>query len=732
MLRAKTSLQTLKLRLLITAGGIFFLSSALTANAQDISTDTEATELDLLVVTAARSKGELSATPGSVQIIEQEELRENLLASKNLNDFLGRYVPGLTPGNETLAGAGQTLRGRSIQVLVNGAPRNIALRNNSRILSLIDPNSIERIEVINGASAIYGDGATGGIINIITKTPSEEGLHGTLTTNLSTTEHSVADGAHTTTSAEASYAKDRLNLQFNGRFQSTGDMFDGDGNQLPEDPMIGQGGGSGIEQFNLSGQMGYEGDGFDASLYGSWVHLDQNLNYFSDYTTDPVSVDMTSPYTGEPTHEDTKNFSTVFNFYDVPVGEIKFEVYYNDSEKRASFVAADPVSNPFVYSDPGVLQSEYAQSVLLAKQAGARSTVQTPLDNLLEGAQVTWGIDYSYNDISQTMLDGRDIIAPMKQHVYAGFAQLDIPVSSFIDLKGGVRYERFDLETSTFVRPAANFLATSTFIVPFSAATVLGADTTYSAVVFNVGAVAHLTDSLDAFANFSQGYSVPDVGAFTRRAVDATNPFRTEFDYSDIAPDAAIVNNYEIGFRHNTERTSLEGAAYISTSDKGTNITADALTLSQRKERIWGAELIVDQLLTDQWNAGAILSYTEGVWDQDGDGELDDDLPNSRIGAPFRATLYSGYVFDNGFKFYGEALYTSGRDADDGGTRQLKIEPTFTVNSRVGYNAGWGEFQLGVDNIFDRTQDNVTASSLRNTRISSEGRRFYTTFRKVF
>lgn len=715
-----------------TASGIIFMSFSLGASGQETSTETEVIELDIIVVNSARSKNDLSTTPGSVQIIEQEELRESLLASRNLNDFLGKYVPGLTPSNETLAGSGQTLRGRSIQVLVNGAPRNIALRNNSRVLSLIDPNSIERIEIINGASAVYGDGATGGIINIITKTAREEGLSGSIMTNLSTTEHSVVDGAHTTTSAEIAYAKEALTLQLNGRFQTTGDMFDGRGNQLPEDPMIGQGGGSGIQQFNVSGQSGYEGDSFDASLYASWVYLDQHLDYFSDYSTTPISVDTNSPYTGEPTHEDTKNVSTTFNFYDVPIGEIKIEAYYNDSEKRASFVAADPVSNPFVYSDPGVLQSQDAQSVLFAKQAGVRSTIQTPLDAIIDNAQLTWGIDYSYNDVSQTLLDGRDIIAPMKQHAYAGFAQLDIPVTSFLDLKGGVRYERFDLSVSTFERPAANFLVTSSFVVPFSAATVLGADTSYSATVFNAGAVAHVTKDLDAFANFSQGYSVPDIGAFTRRAVDATNPFETEFDFSEIAPDAAIVNNYEIGFRYNTARTSIYGSAYVSTSDKGTNITADALTLSQNKERIWGAEITVDQLLTDHWNAGTILSYTEGVWDQDGDGDLDDDLPNSRIGAPFRALLYTGYNFDNGFKLYGEALYTSGRDANDGGTRQLKVKPTFTVNSRVGYDAGWGEFQLGVDNIFDRFQYNPTSSSLRNALVASEGRRIYATFRKMF
>ena len=38
-----------------------------------------------------------------------------------------------------------------------------------RQFDAIDPFNIERIEVLSGASAVYGGDATGGIINIITK-----------------------------------------------------------------------------------------------------------------------------------------------------------------------------------------------------------------------------------------------------------------------------------------------------------------------------------------------------------------------------------------------------------------------------------------------------------------------------------------------------------------------------------------------------------------------------------
>ncbi len=72
---------------------------------------------------------------------------------------------------------GQNMRGRSALVMIDGVSLN-SIRTISRQLDAIDPFNIERIEVLSGASSIYGGNATGGIINIITKTPSKKGISG--------------------------------------------------------------------------------------------------------------------------------------------------------------------------------------------------------------------------------------------------------------------------------------------------------------------------------------------------------------------------------------------------------------------------------------------------------------------------------------------------------------------------------------------------------------------------
>ncbi len=66
---------------------------------------------------------------------------------------------------------GMNMRGRAIVVLIDGVRLNSS-RTDSRQLDAIDPFNIEHIEVISGATSLYGGGSTGGLINIVTKKAS--------------------------------------------------------------------------------------------------------------------------------------------------------------------------------------------------------------------------------------------------------------------------------------------------------------------------------------------------------------------------------------------------------------------------------------------------------------------------------------------------------------------------------------------------------------------------------
>lgn len=126
------------------------------------------TALDTMVVVGARSETRISDTPGATWVIGQEQLQEQFRAGVPLKEALGQLIPSLDVASQGRTNYGQNMRGRSILVMIDGVSLNSS-RNISRHFDSIDPFNIERVEVLSGANAIYGGGATGGIINIVTK-----------------------------------------------------------------------------------------------------------------------------------------------------------------------------------------------------------------------------------------------------------------------------------------------------------------------------------------------------------------------------------------------------------------------------------------------------------------------------------------------------------------------------------------------------------------------------------
>lgn len=132
------------------------------------NTGAEVKSLAPIVVTATRSAKSISDIAGTVYRIERNEIEKQANAGKSTAEILGLLVPSLTPNTGTTSNYGMTMRGRVVQYMIDGIPQT-GSRDGSRQLNSILPSMIDRIEVVSGATSIYGSGATGGIINIITK-----------------------------------------------------------------------------------------------------------------------------------------------------------------------------------------------------------------------------------------------------------------------------------------------------------------------------------------------------------------------------------------------------------------------------------------------------------------------------------------------------------------------------------------------------------------------------------
>ena len=140
-------------------------------------------DLDTVVITASRFASSPQGNPIAAQIITADEIQDS--SATTVAEVLGKLggvhtrisFTGIPDSSLDLRGFGMT-GDQNTLVLVNGQ----RLSENEGIsarLSSIPLNSIERIEILRGAGAvIYGGGATGGTINIITRVPVEDGITG--------------------------------------------------------------------------------------------------------------------------------------------------------------------------------------------------------------------------------------------------------------------------------------------------------------------------------------------------------------------------------------------------------------------------------------------------------------------------------------------------------------------------------------------------------------------------
>ncbi len=131
-----------------------------------------------VVVTGTRFEERVERIPANVTVIDQEDIKNS--SAKN--------VPDLLRSQEGIVVRDLLANGKSAQVDLRGfgeaAPYNNLVLVDGRRVNEIDLSGvdwtqipldqIERIEVLRGTGTVlYGDNAVGGVINIITKTPSD-------------------------------------------------------------------------------------------------------------------------------------------------------------------------------------------------------------------------------------------------------------------------------------------------------------------------------------------------------------------------------------------------------------------------------------------------------------------------------------------------------------------------------------------------------------------------------
>ncbi len=135
--------------------------------------------LEEVVVTSSRTNSRIEDLPIKVEVLGQEDMdEESAVVPGNVASILGDisiiHIQKTSPTNGNQAIRMQGLDSKYTQILRDGIPLFEGFSGNLGVLQ-IPPLDLRQVEVVKGSvSTLYGGGAIGGMINIVSKTPNSE------------------------------------------------------------------------------------------------------------------------------------------------------------------------------------------------------------------------------------------------------------------------------------------------------------------------------------------------------------------------------------------------------------------------------------------------------------------------------------------------------------------------------------------------------------------------------
>lgn len=593
------------------------------------------TQLAPIVMTATRTPKSIAEVAGTVQTIRGDEIAQQAGAGRKVADVLAQLVPSLAPSSGNTSNYGQTMRGRNVLVMIDGVSQT-GSRDVARQLNSISPNMIDHIEVVSGATSIYGSGATGGIINIITKRADKsEPVSFQTKLGLTSADNFRGDSLAYQVGQTASFSNDEVDGFVGIDYTKRGSQFDGNGDRISLSPW--QGSTMDTDTIDINGRLNFNLTDNQSLSFGAQYYKDeQDTEYGPDYSylktkTQPSYKAIKGWSLDNQPFTERYAFNTQYQNQDFLGQILNVEAYYRNEKSR--FV-------PYGYSADGV---DVKQSQSNVDYAGIRSTVQSDLKVAERDLKLTYGLDYdwekdhqwaefykpsnnglSYTATGETQGSGPDT----KIQNIGTFLQGDYALTDRLNVQSGVRYQYVQADTDSYLTARKPY-------------TLMVADSTDSdKFLFNLGAVYKLTDAQQVYANFSQGYSYPDVQRVLRDVAAYT------LTTSGIAP--ITVNSYELGWRLNQDDgLNLGLTGFYNTSDKVVQFNSDrSVNIVDTDQRVYGAEANVSYPFMENYKVGGTLGYTRGKYKDAANNwhEL-----NAFAVSPVKGTLFAEWNNDEGY-----------------------------------------------------------------------------------
>ncbi len=650
--------------------------------------------LDPVTVTGARFATPISELPSSNTILEREDLEAQPTFQRDAIGGLAKVVPGFNFTSPV--GSAGALRGREASFRINNIEINQRFRPTGNAIFDVPAAAFGRVEVVRGADATFGFGASGGAVNFRTPEPVPGEMQLETTVGLSLQPTDVEDSISPELRQSVTGSLDRIDywLEVGGEINQT--LFDPDGDPLPDSDTTFPN--SDVIDFNANLVFNIDDDQRLETTH-FFVHTAQDPEFLAASDGDPDTGRKTSavPFS---------DFADVF--------EDSFRRQYIGT---ASYENDDVFGNRFnltlFYQDRALRQipGELAPPLIIQvrednRRIGGRLNIETPLpfldDGWFAGSSVTWG-----GDLQRFDYDAEETLDPALPFVFtvpeateisrAVFAQLRVPFLEDFLITGGVRYEATDVDIGS-----AN-------LSPAFGGAFEGGDVDFDQALFNAGLVYFATDEVEVYGSFSQAADVLDLARAPRL------PAITSAD--DINPEPATTDQFEVGVRGSWPGIQATAAVFYSESDLASQFTVVPGTTFaapvRRPQEIWGVEITLDTQPWDQWGFGGSLSFSDGTTELENGNTVD--LSADTI-QPFRVTGYAAY---SPFPWWRNRIQISHQVSADASPElnEFGVSPLTFVDFYSEAEVGPGRVQFGVENLFNRTEFNPTAQVNRTTAL---------------
>ncbi|EKY8363954.1 TonB-dependent receptor [Salmonella enterica] len=638
---------------------------------------------DTMVVTASRTDTEQKDSPQSVTIITKEQIEQQKQITSDTSQILSNLLPSFSPNRQKMSGSGETLRGRVPLVMIDGIPQSNPLRPTGREMHTIDSSMIERIEVIRGANASNGIGASGGVINIITKRPEPGSFnqHFSVDTT-SPASHIEGDTMSYKTSYSLDGGGEYLDYLFAVSYEDQGLYKDANNRPVGVDNT--QGDLMDSRAYDILGKVGYWLDNDQRVQLSINRYQIRNKNNYVSITGDRLNGIPTMSKKGTPEGEAPHNSVwTLGATYDNSnLASMKFNALAFYQHYEALFGA----TNSGTFQDPSIapLGKLYDQSRAYTTKYGTKLAL-TKDDIWEDYLKITLGFDTLFDNSKQDLWGtGRTYVPEINYTDLSPFVQLEVKPVDSLKLTGGVRYEYTKLNIDSYKTLYRN-----------GGYNVEGGKPSFDKTLYNIGTIWTPIEPLSVFASYSEGFSVPDVGRVLRTI---KQPDMRVDNFLSLQP--IITKNSELGFRIQKQPLDFEMSYYRSTSKLGNRVERSGDVFVARRERteIDGIETSLGYAVNDDHKLSLSYSHMRGRYDSDKNGSLDKKLGGLNV-APDRIIASWSANWNPELSSFIQANWALSQDFDD---PRMDFSGYALVDAAVGYKLPRGQLNLGISNLLNK------------------------------